>query len=147
MFKQMGFAALILSAALPAIAADTGAEIVFWQSIKPDSAADYRAYLKQFPQGQFAELAKSRLAGMGAKAPAAPKAANAKAAGGKAAKMAASRDGQPNPSGEAEPVPDPSDAGWVKVDGRDCFVRSPASAVPVVAAKSAGWRSMPQSRM
>ena len=38
------------------------AEIVFWQSIKNSmSAADYQAYLFQFPEGTFAPLAKARL--------------------------------------------------------------------------------------
>ena len=37
-------------------------ELVFWGSIKDSSrAADYEAYLKQYPEGSFAELARTRL--------------------------------------------------------------------------------------
>ena len=39
------------------------ADLAFWETIKDsDSADDYAAYLKQFPEGVFAELAKSRMA-------------------------------------------------------------------------------------
>ena len=38
-------------------------EVAFWQSIEAsDDPQEYQAYLKQFPKGAFAELAKARLA-------------------------------------------------------------------------------------
>jgi hypothetical protein len=40
-------------------------EIVFWQSIPPNAAAtDYEEYLRQYPQGRFAGLARNRLAAL-----------------------------------------------------------------------------------
>ena len=39
------------------------ADLAFWETVKDsDSPQDYAAYLKQFPEGVFAELAKSRMA-------------------------------------------------------------------------------------
>jgi hypothetical protein len=39
-----------------------GAEIAFWDSVKNSSnPEDFRAYLKKYPNGEFAELAKNRL--------------------------------------------------------------------------------------
>ena len=39
-----------------------GAEIVFWDSVKSSTnPEDFRAYLKKYPNGEFAELAKNRL--------------------------------------------------------------------------------------
>jgi len=41
----------------------SSAEVVFWQSISTsNNAADFEAYLKEFPQGTFALLARNRLA-------------------------------------------------------------------------------------
>jgi hypothetical protein len=43
----------------------TDAEMVFWQSIPGNAAAsDYEEYLRQFPQGRFAGLARNRLAAL-----------------------------------------------------------------------------------
>jgi TolA-binding protein len=40
------------------------AELAFWQSVEAsDDPKEYQAYLKQFPEGAFAVLAKTRLAG------------------------------------------------------------------------------------
>ncbi len=48
--------------ASPAISA-TKAELVFWRSAQKSGDVDeYRAYLRQYPNGDFAELAKSRIA-------------------------------------------------------------------------------------
>jgi hypothetical protein len=42
--------------------ADLAVEMAFWDSIKDsDSAADYRAYLDKYPNGQFVALARNRL--------------------------------------------------------------------------------------
>jgi hypothetical protein len=42
---------------------DNAAELTFWDSVKNgNNAADYRAYLAKYPNGVFADLAKSRLA-------------------------------------------------------------------------------------
>jgi uncharacterized caspase-like protein len=49
----------------PKGSSDTTAEIVFWQSIATSkNAADYQAYLQQFPHGAFAPLAQLRLNGL-----------------------------------------------------------------------------------
>ena len=41
---------------------DAEADLLFWQSVKDSPhAADYDAYLKQFPQGRFADIARNRL--------------------------------------------------------------------------------------
>lgn len=48
--------------AAPAIGESAAFELSFWDSIKAsDDANDFRAYLHQYPQGQFAPLAASRL--------------------------------------------------------------------------------------
>ncbi len=52
----------------PAPAADTplAVEIAYWQSIQGSrSQADFDAYLKRYPQGQFAELARNRADALG----------------------------------------------------------------------------------
>jgi len=50
-------------AAKPApAAADTEAELLFWQSVKDSQdIADFEAYLRQFPGGRFADIARNRL--------------------------------------------------------------------------------------
>ncbi len=55
------------------------AERVFWESVKDGTnAADFEAYLSQYPQGRFALLARNRLKALqGAVAPALPQAAAA----------------------------------------------------------------------
>ncbi|MBI5898634.1 MAG: caspase family protein [Rhodocyclales bacterium] len=41
---------------------DAEAELLFWQSVKDSQdAADFEAYLKQFPGGRFADIARNRL--------------------------------------------------------------------------------------
>ncbi|WP_157267826.1 caspase family protein [Azohydromonas aeria] len=51
---------------------DAAGEIAFWNSIQASQRADeYRAYLRQYPQGRFAALAQARVAAFGA-APASP---------------------------------------------------------------------------
>jgi hypothetical protein len=50
-------------------------EIVFWESIRNSTdAADFRAYLEQYPQGTYAALARNRIAALGQKPAAAPEA-------------------------------------------------------------------------
>lgn len=47
-------------------AGDTEAELLFWQSVKDSQdAADYEAYLKQYPSGRFADIARNRMKRMG----------------------------------------------------------------------------------
>ena len=42
------------------------AELLFWQSIKDSSdAADFTAYLRKYPNGQFADIARNRLKKLG----------------------------------------------------------------------------------
>jgi len=69
-------------------------ELSFWDSIKNSNyAGDYEAYLKQYPNGKFAALAKSRLDRIRAAGPsAAPSAPAAK----------------PEPKAEAKPAPAPT---------------------------------------
>jgi hypothetical protein len=44
------------------------AEMVFWESVRSSSdAADFRAYLEQYPNGKFAALARNRLAALSPK--------------------------------------------------------------------------------
>lgn len=46
----------------PAPRTTGGAEIAFWESVRNSTnPEDFRAYLKKYPNGEFAELAKSRL--------------------------------------------------------------------------------------
>lgn len=46
----------------PSLARGGQAELTFWDSIKNSTSADdYRAYLKKYPQGEFVDLAESRL--------------------------------------------------------------------------------------
>lgn len=67
-----GAAAAPLAAAAPP-SAELAVELAFWDAVKDSrSAADYRAYLEQYPQGRFAALARVR-------AQAAPEAAAAPA--------------------------------------------------------------------
>ncbi len=48
--------------AAPVVGSESSAEVVFWQSIQNStSAADYEAYLRRFPDGTFADLARNRL--------------------------------------------------------------------------------------
>lgn len=55
---------------VPATSAEpSAAEMAFWDSVKNSSdAGDYAAYLKKYPQGNFADLADSRLKTLEAKA-------------------------------------------------------------------------------
>jgi uncharacterized caspase-like protein len=58
--------AFVPGAAAPEVAnaADAAAELAFWNSIEGSSSAagEYRAYLRQYPRGRFAELAQARIA-------------------------------------------------------------------------------------
>ena len=59
----------------PGVAATTGsgpggvggeAEVVFWESVDRDDEAELEAYLREYPGGRFAELARARLARLAA---------------------------------------------------------------------------------
>jgi hypothetical protein len=53
----------------PARPSAGGVEIMFWESIREsNNAADFTAYLEQYPQGSFAALARNRLAALRAPA-------------------------------------------------------------------------------
>jgi uncharacterized caspase-like protein len=55
----------------PALPSD--AELLFWQTVMTSgAAADYEAYLKQYPQGRFIDLARNRLAALSRPPEAAP---------------------------------------------------------------------------
>ncbi len=61
-------ASLAQHAAAQASDAALRAEIVFWETVRASNdAADYRAYLEQYPNGKFAALARNRLAAFSAK--------------------------------------------------------------------------------
>jgi len=63
----LGAAAAAAPAANPAAAfaaTELALELAFWDAVKDSrSAADYKAYLEQYPQGRFAALARLRAAG------------------------------------------------------------------------------------
>ena len=63
----------IVAAALAAQRKDSEAvELAFWESVRTSSdAAEYHAYLEQYPQGKFSSLARNRIASLGQK-PVAP---------------------------------------------------------------------------
>ncbi|MDP2811469.1 MAG: caspase domain-containing protein [Rhodocyclaceae bacterium] len=55
-------------AAKPAEAKASDTELLFWQTIKESSdAEDFNAYLKRYPDGQFADIARNRVKKLGAK--------------------------------------------------------------------------------
>jgi len=57
----------------PTVPATADRDALFWASIKDSKAAgDYEAYLRQFPNGTFAELAQQRIKGLAAAGPALP---------------------------------------------------------------------------
>ena len=61
----------VTTAAVPAPAPSADREALFWSSIKDGTdPAGFEAYLKQYPSGTFAALARQRLAGLTAKPPA-----------------------------------------------------------------------------
>jgi hypothetical protein len=75
MMRALCFA-ILASLALPVCAqapADAlRVEMVFWESIRSSTdPADFRAYLEKYPQGEFAPLARNRLAALTSAAPAA----------------------------------------------------------------------------
>jgi Caspase domain len=61
----------VTTAALPAPPSTADREALFWMSIKDGTdRAAFEAYLKQYPDGTFAPLARQRLAGLAARPPA-----------------------------------------------------------------------------
>jgi uncharacterized caspase-like protein len=67
-------------AATQSAEADASGEIAFWNSIQASTRAEeYRAYLRQYPNGRFAALAQTRLASINAQTSAATSAAAAAA--------------------------------------------------------------------
>ena len=57
----------------PAPDQEAAGELAFWSSIQTSDRADeYRAYLRQYPNGRFATLAQSRVAALGPSVPPAP---------------------------------------------------------------------------
>jgi uncharacterized caspase-like protein len=64
-------AANVTTAAVPAPPATADREALFWMSVKDSTdRAAFEAYLKQYPEGTFAPLARQRLAGLVARPPA-----------------------------------------------------------------------------
>jgi glutamate/aspartate transport system substrate-binding protein len=55
----------VVATPTPAATDPAAVELTFWESIRASSnAADYRAYLDQYPDGRFAQLAKNRIDGL-----------------------------------------------------------------------------------
>ena len=71
-FLQANAAASPSDQALSPTTTATDAEVVFWQSIPQNAATDYEEYLRQFPQGRFAGLARNRLAALRRPPPSGP---------------------------------------------------------------------------
>jgi len=93
-------------------------ELSFWDSIKDSNyASDYEAYLKQYPNGRFAALAKSRIERLraAASAPAAKPEAKVESKPAATAPTAspAVRTAPPAPTPPAQPQPRPKVAGAV----------------------------------
>ncbi|AZG13815.1 formylglycine-generating enzyme family protein [Cupriavidus pauculus] len=93
-------------------------ELSFWDSIKNSTyAADYEAYLKQYPNGRFAALAKTRLERIRAATPAQPAPAPAPAPAAKAEPKPEARAEtraeatKPPPAAKPAPTPPPSASG------------------------------------
>jgi uncharacterized caspase-like protein len=81
-FNRQERAAQVASAA-PASALTSDREALFWETIKDsDNAADFRAYLQQYPQGTFASLALIRVSTLEEDARQASEAAERAAASG-----------------------------------------------------------------
>lgn len=100
-------------------------ELSFWDSIKNSNyAADYEAYLKQYPNGRFAALAKTRLERIRAAGPAA-------AASAPPSAPAATQAPRPEPKAETKPAPPPPAA---------------RPAPPTATAPATGGSSPPRSR-
>jgi hypothetical protein len=61
-----------VNASTESAAADSGAELALWSSIQASNRADdFRAYLRQYERGRFAEQARQRIAALSPAAPAA----------------------------------------------------------------------------
>ena len=68
-FTQAAPTSVVSASAPPAVSPDT-ADIAFWNSVKADtSLAVYEEYLKEFPNGRFANLAKLKIAELSAPTP------------------------------------------------------------------------------
>jgi formylglycine-generating enzyme required for sulfatase activity len=77
-------------------------ELTFWDSIKDSNfAGDYEAYLKSYPNGRFAGLAKARIDRIKASAPGKPE---AKADSRPESRPDAKADARPEPKSEAKPA-------------------------------------------
>jgi uncharacterized caspase-like protein len=114
------------AAGLKPAASAPSAEITFWDSIKSSKdAADFRAYLQQYPGGQFAALAKNRLAALD------------KTTGTVTASLAPT----PAAAASASPLPQQGDTWTYRLTERDRFGSPRASrnyTVKVAAASEAG---------
>ncbi len=86
-------------------------EITFWESIKDSRyASDYEAYLKAYPNGRFAALAKARIDRLKAAAPATPPATHATPAPAPAPASKAAATAAPAPPSKAATTPIPAPA-------------------------------------
>ena len=159
MFKRcaivLGLAAITsFSAAQSASAQSTpstsnqNVELLFWQSIMSSKTpGDYQAYLKKFPDGQFADLAKSRLISLGAKKAtdkSLPKANRASVASpprqltGKPPQSGGDSQNQSNSAAQATPA-EFMGPEWAKIDGKNCFFVKGDQAEMKAELKSASW--------
>ncbi|ACC72973.1 protein of unknown function DUF323 [Paraburkholderia phymatum STM815] len=104
-------------------------ELTFWESIKDSNyASDYEAYLKAYPNGRFATLAKARIDRLKASAQATPPATHA---------APASAPPRPAAAGAPAPTPTPSPAPQAAPKAAATPAPAPASA-PATAHAAAG---------
>ena len=139
-------------------------ELSFWESIKNSNhAADYEAYLKQYPNGRFAGLARARIERLGGSAPApkaqapapqpragatgsgqasrSPAPATASAPPAKAAPPAAARPSTPAPAPAPAPAPRAAGDGVVSTTLRTAEIRD-CPACPALVTVPAGSFTM-----
>ncbi|MEK7264669.1 MAG: SUMF1/EgtB/PvdO family nonheme iron enzyme [Pseudomonadota bacterium] len=97
-------------AAAAAPTSEASFETTFWNSIKDGKdSAEFEAYLKRYPQGNFAALAQNRLAALSRVAPAAP--APRPAAPAPQQRPATAQVQRPAPQPRPAPAPEPKKSG------------------------------------
>ncbi len=109
---------------------DASGELAFWNSVQAGNRAEeYRAYLRQYPNGRFATLAQSRLAALQSAAVPPPRPATQTAAAQPGAAASASSAPQP----QAAPPSQPAPSAPPQTAAAPPQVASPQAAAPPVA--------------
>jgi formylglycine-generating enzyme required for sulfatase activity len=105
-------------------------ELGFWETIKEsDNPADYSAYLSAYPEGQFALIAKAKLAGLQPKSPSLPRLAAGEQTAAAAPDRAPPQASAPAPSSPPTLTPPPAPASSAPI--RDCQVCPELVLIPV----------------